>query len=190
MTIECNRQPLRITENLKSAIATLRHEDVSLLVWADAICIDQTSIEEKNTQVPLMRLIYGKAAVVQVWLGEDAPAKSCEAAFCLLRVLSHAYSELDWKFNIFTKHSGGKALESCKLPALNDPSWGSILELVQRPWFSRVWIIQEVVVPRNAILRCGKSKLRWKDFCFGFLFAINAGFIYRQTDVFQYSLAY
>ena len=190
VTIECNRQPLRITENLNSAIATLRREDVSLLLWADAICIDQDSIEEKNSQVPLMRLIYEKAEVVQVWLGGDAPAKSCEEAYGLLRELSHAYHELDWDFNIFTKNSGGKASESCKLPALNDPSWGSLLELVQRPWFSRVWIIQEVVVSRNAILRRGKLKLAWKDFCFGFLFAINAGFIYRRTDVFQHSLAY
>ena len=190
VTIECNHQALRITKNLNSAIATLRREDVSLLLWADAICIDQASIEEKNSQVPLMRLIYEKAAVVQVWLGEDTPAESCGEAFCLLNELSHARNELDWDFNIFTKHSGCKALESCKLPALNDPSWGSLLELLQRPWFSRVWIIQEVVVSRNAILRCGKLKLEWTDFCFGFLFAINAGFIYRQTDVFQHSLAY
>ena len=40
VTIECNRQPLRITENLNSATGTLRREDVSLLLWADAICID------------------------------------------------------------------------------------------------------------------------------------------------------
>ena len=190
VTIECNRQPLRITENLNSAIETLRREDVSLLLWADAICIDQASIEEKNSQVPLMRLIYEKAAVVHVWLGEDDPAKSCEEAFCLLRELSHAYHDLDWDFNIFTKHSGGKASESCKLPALTDPSWGSLLELVQRPWFSRVWIIQEVVASRNAILRCGRLRLEWKDFCFGFLFAVNAGFIFYRSDVFLHSMAH
>ncbi|CAF9940353.1 MAG: hypothetical protein HETSPECPRED_002390 [Heterodermia speciosa] len=136
-----------------------------------------------------MRLIYEKAAVVQVWLGEDTPAKSCEEAFYLLRELRHAYNELGWDFDIFTKRWRGKVLESCRLPALNDPSWWSLLELLQRPWFSRVWIIQEIVVSRNAILRCGGLKLGWKDFCFGFLFAINAGFVYRQ-DVFHHPFAY
>lgn len=36
----------------------------------DAICIDQTSIDDKNQQVPLMGQIYASASQVLVWLGE------------------------------------------------------------------------------------------------------------------------
>ncbi|KAL8840027.1 MAG: hypothetical protein Q9170_001511 [Blastenia crenularia] len=192
VTIECDRQPLKITPNLSAAINSFRHEDVSLLIWADAICIDQTSVEEKNAQVPLMRLIYQKAAVVQVWLGKDTPSKACQEAFNLLQELNRAYYKLKWEFSIFQKFSGGQSLKelSCNLPALSDLSWTSLVELVQRPWLARVWIIQEVAVSRSTIVRCGSSSLPWKDLCFGFLFAINAGFLSYQTDIFQHSIPY
>jgi len=38
--------------------------------WTDAICIDQTSVHERNHQVNMMRNIYAAAALVLVWLGE------------------------------------------------------------------------------------------------------------------------
>lgn len=41
------------------------------LWWIDAICLDQTNIEEKNHQVQLMGVIYYRAKRVIVWLGED-----------------------------------------------------------------------------------------------------------------------
>ncbi|TVY89404.1 Heterokaryon incompatibility protein 6,OR allele [Lachnellula willkommii] len=40
-------------------------------VWADAICIDQDSIEERNHQVPLMRFIFSKCEYAFSWLGES-----------------------------------------------------------------------------------------------------------------------
>ena len=42
-------------------------------VWADSICIDQTSIAEKNYQVPLMASIYSTAGSVLAWLGPATP---------------------------------------------------------------------------------------------------------------------
>lgn len=38
-------------------------------IWADAICIDQKSIEEKNAQVRAMDRTYTDADAVSVWLG-------------------------------------------------------------------------------------------------------------------------
>ena len=187
VTIDCNGRPLRITENLSAAIIALRHEDKSLLVWADAICIDQASIEEKNSQVPLMRLIYQNAALVRVWLGNDTTAQSGREAFDLLRELYHAYENLSWDFNFFMKQAGGESLDSCRLPALRDPIWTSVLELVQRPWFTRAWIIQEVVVSQRALLHCGNMSLDWNEFCFGFLFAIKTGLLTTRPDTFRYS---
>lgn len=190
VTVQCGLQRLQITENLNAAITTLRLEDKSLLLWADAICIDQCSVEEKKLQVPLMRLIYQQAAVVQVWLGEDTPDKEGQEAFYLLQELSHSFDKLARDFNIFETQLEGQYLDSCRLPAFSDPSWTSLFKLVRRPWFARVWIIQEVVVSRDTILRCGNARLRWKDFCFGFLFAIQTGFLMYQKDIFQHLMAF
>lgn len=40
-------------------------------IWADAICIDQGNVEEKNQQVALMGRIYGSVGKVIVWLGPE-----------------------------------------------------------------------------------------------------------------------
>ena len=188
VTISCNGQPLRITENLSAAITALRREDKKLLLWADAICIDQASVEEKNSQVPLMRSIFQNAAIVHAWLGDDTPSHGGREAFNLLQELYHAYSLLSWDFNIFVKQSPSESLDSCKLPALRDPSWISVMELIQRPWFARAWIVQEVAVSQRAQLHCGEVSLDWNEFCFGCLFAIKAGLLTIRIDAFQHSL--
>jgi hypothetical protein len=58
--------------NLYAALKRLRHERYSMLLWVDAICIDQSNIEERNHQVKLMDLIYKNAKIVFMWLGEEA----------------------------------------------------------------------------------------------------------------------
>jgi hypothetical protein len=42
----------------------------SRALWIDAICIDRSSIEERNYQVSLMSEIYRNAQRVLVWPGE------------------------------------------------------------------------------------------------------------------------
>ena len=187
--IDCDEQPLLITENLNAAIVNVRRNDECLLIWADAICIDQSSIAEKNCQVPLMRQIYSNAAIVHIWLGADTPLGSCQEAFNALKALAHAYRKLGWDFD-FMRQESNSALSECIIPALDDPSWKSIGQLLQRPWFSRAWIIQEVTVSRQAVLRCGQSSLTWQEFQLGLLFAMNTGLLFYQYDFVKLSTTY
>lgn len=83
ITISVNGQPFPATKNLAAALHGLRAKGVDGLLWVDAICIDQSSIEEKNQQVPLMRDIYVKAQKTLVWLGEGS--EQGHLAFKLLR---------------------------------------------------------------------------------------------------------
>lgn len=55
------------------ALRTLRCSDgiTPLLIWADALCINQDDEEEKGKQVQSMRLIYQSATEVSVWLGPE-----------------------------------------------------------------------------------------------------------------------
>lgn len=60
-----------ITRNLSNALHVIRrhHEgDEQMVLWADGVCMDQSSIEEKNHQVPLMRTIFETAQMVLIWL--------------------------------------------------------------------------------------------------------------------------
>jgi hypothetical protein len=42
------------------------------VLWIDAICIDQSSMDERNQQVELMGDVYSKARRVILWLGEES----------------------------------------------------------------------------------------------------------------------
>ena len=66
----CDGIQLSITANLHSALQRLRLVDKPLLLWADAVCINQADNEEKEAQVRLMRRIFARADLVVADLGE------------------------------------------------------------------------------------------------------------------------
>jgi hypothetical protein len=49
----------------------LRDEKRPVMLWIDALCIDQTNLEERSEQVKMMARIYSQASQVVVWLGES-----------------------------------------------------------------------------------------------------------------------
>ena len=67
--ILCGGQPLSLTRNGHDALRYLRGRLGSFTIWIDAICINQTSYEEKLNQVRLMGSIYSKASIVYIWMG-------------------------------------------------------------------------------------------------------------------------
>jgi hypothetical protein len=50
--------PVQITSNLASTLRQLRDPDQVLRIWADALCINQDDVLERNHQVQLMGSIY------------------------------------------------------------------------------------------------------------------------------------
>ncbi|KAF7531300.1 hypothetical protein G7054_g9012 [Neopestalotiopsis clavispora] len=70
-TIEINvdGKAANVTRNLGTALRRLRGS-APLVLWVDALCINQSDIIEKNHQVPLMSEIYTKSQEVLIWLGE------------------------------------------------------------------------------------------------------------------------
>lgn len=63
---------LPITENCEAALRCLRRRGRPRVLWVDAICINQSSNEQKSVQVALMGRIYGQAARVLAWLGNSS----------------------------------------------------------------------------------------------------------------------
>ena len=69
LAISCHGQELLVTTNCHSALRHLRLPDRPRTLWVDAICIDQTSDDDKSKQVRIMGEIYEGAEMVLVWLG-------------------------------------------------------------------------------------------------------------------------
>ncbi|KAF2748961.1 HET-domain-containing protein, partial [Sporormia fimetaria CBS 119925] len=116
---------LRITANLFDVLHNLRLRTGPLYLWADAICINQQDVEERNAQVQKMAGIYRHAARVICWLGHLTP--DYEMGLDLLDALrSEDYDAY---------------LEDASLWS----AWDALVELLDRPFWRRMWIMQEVM---------------------------------------------
>jgi hypothetical protein len=135
-----------VRKNLYDMLQAFRLRDDSLLLWIDAICIDQSSISERNYQVREMGRIYRQAREVHTWLGPAYP--DSEEAFDQLNRCLRGH------FKWYKKH---KAL------SVTEMSWP--LEILrQSSYWTRIWIVQELVLAQKITLRCGDSRLAWHEF--------------------------
>ncbi|KAG0650479.1 Heterokaryon incompatibility protein [Hyphodiscus hymeniophilus] len=62
------------TENLFEFLNCLRHRTTTRLLWADAICIDQSNNEERGRQIALMTRVYRQAKEALIWFGPFTPS--------------------------------------------------------------------------------------------------------------------
>ena len=65
------RQYIPVTQNLYNALQCLRKADAPRNLWIDALCINQTDLQEKGYQVARMDKTYLGADCVVVWLGHN-----------------------------------------------------------------------------------------------------------------------
>ena len=76
--IYCGSEVLNVTYNLWDALHRIQSDIGSsrkkTRFWADQICINQKSIQEKEEQVPLMCDVFQCAAKVHCWLGVQRTA--------------------------------------------------------------------------------------------------------------------
>ncbi|KAI1171852.1 heterokaryon incompatibility protein-domain-containing protein [Nemania sp. FL0916] len=68
-TLALNGHDVPIGHNLAMALRHVRSASHPLTIWVDAVCINQADIDERNSQVALMSLIYSRAVAVVCWMG-------------------------------------------------------------------------------------------------------------------------
>ncbi|KAK1534924.1 HET domain-containing protein [Colletotrichum costaricense] len=146
-SISASGKRLPITRNLFSALTHLRTEEARIL-WVDALCIDQSNLAERGHQVGHMAGIYRQAEQVLVWLGH-----STQDTILLMDALNKSRRE--------SRDTEGNA--SCPVLPLNPSFIASHLDrlrkalehLLEQPWFTRVWVLQEVSYARMVLICCG-----------------------------------
>ena len=153
--IICNGRELYITTSLNEALVRFRSQSVTRTLWADAICINQQDINERNQQVRLMRQIYEKAQQVVIWLGEEADHSDLGMALIpkLVEAGKKRKSTGDRREMIELQRSG--CLHTYDLPNRDDNAWNGFFAIIKRPWFRRGWIIQEASVASSVVVYCG-----------------------------------
>lgn len=148
---------IMITDSVRSALIRLRHHDRPRVLWIDALCINQDNSTEKAQQVLLMAKIYASASKVMVHLGDEADG-SDEAIELIHKIAKTNFSTLSSKF----KAKAG--LTSFGLQPESHVVWRSFRLFWRRPWFRRVWIIQEFLFARDIAVICGEWEGSWQIF--------------------------
>ena len=169
-TILVNDHPFVIRRNLHSFLWRVRSNASyvspmesfvrEIRVWVDAICIDQDNIAQKNGQIPKMYEIYRHARTTLVWFGEG-DAASLEAMKCLVhwlkspenvhRLLRGKWDE-DLKDRVNWKTS--RALSQLQAPETAE-MWQAFCEIYRLPYWSRTWVVQEVLLSDRISLFLG-----------------------------------
>lgn len=167
--IHIDGSSLQITPNLSSALKRFRSRINTRLLWIDAICIDQNHVEEKSSQVAMMAQIYRKANKVLGWLSDGDPGT--KRALDHLRNVAKAAPDFGLEANISPnaifirapekRLQGAEDKAEALVKAANEHKVQSIYG---RKWFSRIWIIQEVVLAKDLTLHCGESDIEWGVF--------------------------
>jgi hypothetical protein len=133
-TILVDERPFRVTRNLSEALTGLIRRKATV-IWVDAICINQQDNNEKGIQVQMMRSIYQRATKVIFWLGQQEQHDKAAIRLMSIFVEKHkVFSDLE--------PLRGMPLVQIGLPSY-DPGWIGWASLLSRPWFGRIWIVQE-----------------------------------------------
>ncbi|KAH4945542.1 hypothetical protein HBI67_129250 [Parastagonospora nodorum] len=144
-----------ITSSLATALFRLRSLEESIFLWIDQICINQTDTREKEQQIPLMGLIYTHATNTVIWLGDE----DGQDPHLALETMEHVYAKLQMSDVEITPDD----FERLDFPPANHHAWHAVRQILQRPWLSRLWTIQEAVLSRNLFVMCGNAVVNWDD---------------------------
>jgi hypothetical protein len=153
-TIHLNNGPLPVLPSLVPFLqmVTQHHEfNDKNWWWIDSLCINLTDGREREEQVRIMAEIYKRSKRAIVWLGEEKEEGSdCTGAIDFL----HTLASLQVAFS-------GDDLAMRR--SLDDPEFvtncAAVSSLLHRSWWTRVWTLQEFVLPKEAKLYCGSRSI-------------------------------
>ncbi|KAI6085595.1 heterokaryon incompatibility protein-domain-containing protein [Hypoxylon rubiginosum] len=148
------------------------NNDTTLPLWVDAICINQNDSEEKSHQVQLMGSIYSSATRVLSWLGVPGVENGDTTIRMMRNIVEAAFNGERKEINE-TSLRGFLASQPHLLRLNEDQDgitydnalWRGIRNLFERSYWSRIWIVQEMVLARKAnthLFICGSESITFE----------------------------
>jgi hypothetical protein len=156
-----------VGKNLEKALRALREipeVQEGMPVWADALCINQSDIDERNFEVKRMNDIYSRATRVVTWLSEAADHHTHALEF--MHVVGEYLRVLEGEM--------GKDVASRWLATFDlDTMVKHQAVLSDLPYWYRAWVSQEVVLaPPYSTIICQNRRFFWVDIM-DFVYAFN-----------------
>lgn len=136
-----------ISPTCGKALRRLRRRKGDRMLWVDSLCINQINPVEKNSQVHILREIYARATKVLAYVGNEP--SNFGPAFSFLKEIT-----------AFQPAPGDH-------PIMDKSVQDSVSALLELPYFSRLWVLQETLMARELELICGDHSVRWPKRAFG-----------------------
>jgi hypothetical protein len=154
-SIAVNGQKITVRRNLWWALGHLRQRlpGMNQTLWVDALRIDQNNLAERSAQVSIMSSIYSIASKVLIWLGEESA--DSKAAFKAVAEFLKEPQIPEWE---------AKERFPSTWNAFFDEHRMKFILLCERPYWGRLWIIQEVCLASRLQIHCGSDSMGWEDF--------------------------
>ena len=184
-----HHEVIPITASLYLALRKLRpHRNGGsgsfIYVWADAVCIAQApprrgrersrdwEMREKTEQIRLLAGIFTSAEMVVAWLGDQEAGDGSKEAIDRLGRLGTQLQDFmeagefdsGQVLRLMRRNRRVSLFDEFDIPRKEHRDWAAIGTLISRRWFSRVWIVQEVVLASRLVIRCGDSTIAWDKF--------------------------
>jgi hypothetical protein len=142
-----------VRENLYQALYHLRYPTTARRLWVDAVCIDQSNVDERNWQVSQMSRIYAAANEVLIWLGKETMD-----GFGMPTVKTE-FEEAPWWEPVNPSENWTAFQEHVK----------KRMKLYDNEYFTRIWIVQEIMFAARITVHFGPHLATWREFtaCFG-----------------------
>ncbi|KXX80430.1 Heterokaryon incompatibility protein 6, OR allele [Madurella mycetomatis] len=168
-----NSSVLYITPTLSSALhSIIHHSPPGTPLWIDQICINQADNAERSVQVKLMNTLYNRAARVIAYLGPSVPSTAM-AVSMVERVGKIARDKVGDMFLWDSEQYHPEELKTVEevsdersaelgVPFTDVEAWDAFSEFYDREWYERVWIVQEILPARNAVVICGSFSVGWE----------------------------
>jgi hypothetical protein len=153
----CDGERMLITPSLERVLRRVRLPDRSRTVWADAVCINQTDVEEKGRQVALMADIYRGANRTLICVGDEG-SKNAELALAIFDDVNSNYlkhESADWDTLPSIDEND---------PILSDERWKAVKPLTEAIWFTRGWCVQEAALAKDGQILWGLFDTSWSTF--------------------------
>lgn len=151
----------QVTKNLEAALRFIRISkgvtsipNLRTKVWVDAICINQENEGEKKNEILRMKDIYGRSLGVFVHLGaeEDDSDRGIDV---LQRTAMEVEQGVDRSLYLQNRDKPTEA---------DRRDYAALMNLLIRPYWSRLWILQEVAMSdRGTIMGCGERDFRFEE---------------------------
>jgi len=163
--IDIDGQRFMVNKTVFKLLHYLRLSSQPTKIWIDSICINQQGrridsrqgsenvidFSEKNNQILLMGDIYRRARRVIAWFGDTYEGTGAITHFQRMAT-THPLAEAQLQ-------SIATGFFPCGLY-----KWQKINEFFRNEYFSRIWMVQEIVLARRIVIKHRREEVDWDLF--------------------------